>query len=89
MKKPIVAVSDHAIIRYLEKVQGVDIESIRRDIGRRIDTAHRRGEVIETLPVASGVIMDGFAYLIAGGVCVTVQPVKKAKVLIARVREDG
>lgn len=37
MKKPRHSVTDHAVLRYLERVQGMDIEAVRRGIGRRID----------------------------------------------------
>jgi hypothetical protein len=35
MKKP-VRVTDHAVLRYLERVGGFDIEGLRKDIQRRM-----------------------------------------------------
>jgi hypothetical protein len=64
MKKPRHPVTDHAVIRYLERVQGVDIEAIRREIGRVADKGIEAG--------AGGVISGGFVYRIAAGVVVTV-----------------
>jgi len=64
VKKPLHPVTDHAVIRYLERVQGVDIEAIRREIGRIADRGIAAG--------ASGVIIGGFTYRIAGGCVVTV-----------------
>lgn len=64
MKKPRHPVTDHAVIRYLERVQGVDIEAIRRRIGRVADQGVEAG--------ANGVISGGFIYRIADGVVVTV-----------------
>lgn len=36
MKKHRVIVSDHAVLRYLERVGGFDVEGLRRDIQRRM-----------------------------------------------------
>ena len=52
MKKPLHHVTDHAVIRYLELVEGVDIEAIRREIGRVADRGIEAG--------ANGVISAGF-----------------------------
>ena len=64
MKKPRHIVTDHAVLRYLERVEGVDIEAIRREIGRRADRAIGIG--------ASGVVCEGFVYRIIGGRVVSV-----------------
>lgn len=76
MKKPLHPVTDHAVIRYLERVVGMDIESIRREIGRRVDLAVQHG--------ASGAVVNGYVYKISTtGTVVTVmahsQPEKKTK----------
>ena len=34
MKKSIHPVSDHAVLRYLERVHGVDVEAVRREVDR-------------------------------------------------------
>lgn len=64
MKKPIVRVSDHAVLRYLERVGGFDIETLRLSIARRCETAYLAG--------ASSVLIEGHAFLIADGVVATV-----------------
>lgn len=56
MKRPRTHVSDHAIIRYLERVQGFDILRLKAEIGHRVDEAAQAG--------ASAVIIDGFSYQI-------------------------
>jgi hypothetical protein len=56
MTKPRVRVSDHAVLRYLERVGGFDIEALRRDIRDRVYKAADAG--------ASGVVVDGFRYCI-------------------------
>lgn len=64
MKKPQTRVSDHAVLRYLERVKGVNIEKLRRDIGHKAERAIDMG--------ANGAVSDGFVYRIEGGVVVTV-----------------
>lgn len=54
MKHPRTKVSDHAVIRYLERIEGMDIEELRRRIGHAVETA------VET--EASGVVIGGFSY---------------------------
>lgn len=71
MKRPRTAVSDHAIVRYLERVEGFDIAELRLTIARRVDYAANLG--------ASAVIIDGFRYVFAadeGGtpIVVTIEP---------------
>ena len=65
MKKPLHHVTDHAVIRYLEQVKGVDIEALLREIGRVADQGIEAG--------ANGVISGGFVYVLAGPTVVTVR----------------
>jgi hypothetical protein len=65
MKKPITKISDNALMRYLERVKGMDLEQLRREIGRKIDLAQEH-------PGASGVRVDGFTYKLQDGVVKTV-----------------
>lgn len=72
MKKSIVHVTDHALVRYLERVLLVDIESLRRRVGRQID---RR--LIDKLPSPSAVTLDGVSYKLRGNLVTTCVLVKK------------
>lgn len=58
-------VSDHALVRYLERTQGLDLDAVRREIGERV----RRGAEIG----ATGVLIDGYCYVIEANVVVTVR----------------
>lgn len=49
-----ITVSDHAVLRYLERVGGFDIDGLRRNIAERVGPAVRAG--------ATGVNIDGFAF---------------------------
>ncbi|MGP9788928.1 hypothetical protein [Roseinatronobacter sp. NSM] len=64
MKKSRVCVSDHAVLRYLERVQGMDIERLRREIGARVDHAAALG--------ACGIIISGFSYRIENNTVTTI-----------------
>ncbi|MCB1395930.1 MAG: hypothetical protein KDJ98_08150 [Rhodobacteraceae bacterium] len=70
MKHPRAHVTDHAVLRYLERVAGVDIEAIRCRIGRAVDRA--------ALPGATGVVIEGMSYRLQHAddraIVVTVRP---------------
>ncbi|TDE40947.1 hypothetical protein [Antarcticimicrobium sediminis] len=73
MKKPRHHITDHAVVRYLERVKGVDIDALRSQIGRKVDLAIEMG--------ANGAVSGGFVYRIEAGRVVTVvqhsQPERK------------
>lgn len=58
-------VSDHAIVRYLERVYGVDIAALRRRIEKTTDGARSQG--------ARAVVSQGVRYVLsAGGKVITI-----------------
>ena len=71
MKKPRHHVTDHALLRFMERAQGFDIEAIRRDLGRRIDAACAGHEG------HCGVTIDGFTFRIVDDRVVTVYDQKR------------
>ncbi|WP_333827731.1 hypothetical protein [Pararhodobacter sp.] len=71
MKHPRTRVTDHAVLRYLERVLKLDVETCRRDIGRKVDQAASQG--------ASAIIIEGMAYrMIHDAGVSTVVTVRKA-----------
>lgn len=71
MKSPRVTVSDHALLRYLERVGGFEIEALRRDIAARLVPFAGIGR--------GAVVIDGHAYVMdrnpeKGAVLVTILP---------------
>lgn len=72
MKKPTVIVTDHAVIRYLERVLLVDVEGLRRRIGRQVDR-----NLQDELPVPFAVVANGVRYRIRNGHVVTCLPKEK------------
>lgn len=71
MKKPIHTVSDHAVLRYLQRAHGVDVEGIRRDLGRRVDQAVGRMEFAAPTDCSAAHI-DGMTLILKGRVVITV-----------------
>ena len=70
MKKSVAHVTDHAVLRYLERVEGLDIERLRRLIGRRVDRAMEHEG-------ASGLVVGGVRYKLRGHAVTTVILVKR------------
>ena len=80
MKKSRVTVSDHAVLRYLERALGIDAEAVRRQIGKKVDAVMMEG--------ASGVVMDGITFRIVNGVVVTVMHRSRPDPRLGRQRRD-
>jgi len=68
----ILAVSDHALVRFLERAGGLDVEDLRErltiSLARAAEAAAALGAVDFTVKA------DGLSYLVCGGVVVTVLP---------------
>ena len=64
MKKPLYHVTDHALVRYLERVEGMDVEGLRGQIGRTVQMGIEQG--------AHGVISGGMVYRLEGHSVVTI-----------------
>lgn len=79
MKKPIVRVSDHAVVRYLERVKGMDVAGGRNEIGQKVD-------LCLDYPGASGVVVNGFSYKLQGNVVATVMPAHQPDIRTGRVK---
>ncbi|SDQ17845.1 hypothetical protein [Pseudovibrio sp. Tun.PSC04-5.I4] len=59
-----VPVTDHAVLRYLERVLDIDVQMVRRHIYRETENALQVG--------AKGLRRDGVRYVLEGGAVVTV-----------------
>lgn len=82
MKRSVAKVSDHAVIRYLERVMHLDVEALRAEIGRKVDKldAVERG--------ACGVIVDGLSFKIRDGVVTTVLSAHRPDMRTGRQRRE-
>jgi hypothetical protein len=66
----IVNVSDHALVRFLERAGGLDVESLRASLGASLSRAGKAAKAIGAGEFA--VKADGLVYVIERGVVVTV-----------------
>lgn len=62
--------SDHALLRYLERVKGVDVESARREI-------MTPSIVAAVKAMATSVLVNGARFLVREGVIVTIMETEK------------
>jgi hypothetical protein len=74
------AITDHAVVRYLERVRGVDIDAVRREIAARVATGLEAG--------ACGVLVEGMEYRIENGHVVTVQKARYPDKRTGKVRRE-
>jgi hypothetical protein len=72
MKHTRVQITDHAVLRYMERAMGLDVEALRQDLERKLDAAARCG--------ACGLTVDGVNFRIVDGVVTTVLEVNKRDV---------
>jgi len=76
MKKPVIHITDHALLRYLERVLGYDVETLRRQIGHEI-SARTSGD-------ATSVKMDGYQYRIENKAVVTITSLNRPNIRSGR-----
>ena len=69
MKRPI-RVTDHALVRFLERAGGLDVEPIRQMLSQSLDRAAEAAEQLGETKVT--VIGGGLRYVVCNGVLVTV-----------------
>ena len=74
MKKSEVHITDHALVRYLERAMGVDVEGLRRRIGRQVDMG-----ILDKMPVPDAVVVNGIRYRLHGKRVTTCMPVKQRR----------
>lgn len=68
----ILSISDHAVLRYLERSMGFDVEAVRNDMKQQVVHGLDRIEKSPELQAdCSGVQSNGITFRIVGGVVVT------------------
>lgn len=68
MKKRI-RISDHALVRYAERVLGVDLDPLRLQLAHELEEALDKAEALDG---ASAVIIRGYRFVLEDRVVVTV-----------------
>jgi hypothetical protein len=67
-----IAVSDHALLRHLERVEGIDIEAMRADLELSFSRAHAAADELGLRNYA--IRSRGVTYMVRGGTVTTVLP---------------
>ena len=70
-------VSDHALVMFLERAGGFDVELLRQSLQDSLERASAAASVIGT--VEYSIAADGLRYIIREGVVVTIEPLKTAR----------
>lgn len=65
MKRIPIKVTDHAAMRYLQRVMGVDLDAVKQIVAEQVHIA-------ETNNGATAVLSNGFRYVIRNGHVITV-----------------
>lgn len=71
MKRRPFNVTDHALVRYLERVKGMDMDALREEIAAQV---HAADQVPEGLPEPTGVVVGAFVFKLVGRSVTTVAP---------------
>jgi hypothetical protein len=72
VKKSIVHITDHALLRYIERVLEQDVERLRRQIGREIDA-----RLVDGLGKPRSVTVSGAIFRLTGKTVTTCIPTKR------------
>ncbi len=79
---PAAIVTDHALVRYLERVVGIDVEAHRREVAELVGVAVAHG--------AGALVRDGHRYCLSNAFVTTVKPVRRDPAFpVLRAIEDA
>lgn len=79
MTRQLPHVSDHALLRYLERMRGIDIEKARAEIAARVADGVQLG--------ASAVVSGGHRFTLSGNTVTSVVPVRSHVARLPRPHE--
>ncbi len=67
-------ISDHAVLRYLERRRGIDVKAARREMAVAVDTARMRDAVAFAGASAWSIRSGGMVYCLRGDLVTTCFP---------------
>ena len=68
-------VTDHAVLRYMQRQLGIDVEAVREDLARHFDNPHSKRLLEFAADTRCKITVgDGFTYCFDGGVMTTCYP---------------
>lgn len=68
-------ISDHALVRFLERCGGMDVEGVRADMSRSLARAHNAARQMGQSDYL--ITIDGSTYVVRGEMVTTVMPARK------------
>lgn len=71
-ENPSLQITDHAVVRYLERVVGLDIDSVRKDMIAKVPEDH----TYDSTPGFIKIDVDGLQYVIRDNIIISVIPTK-------------
>ncbi|WP_336802006.1 hypothetical protein [Kaistia sp. MMO-174] len=71
MTKRAISVTDHAVLRFMERVHDLDIDAIRQRIAERVERSVELATSLDGEGTVT-VVKDGFRYVVKGGTVVTI-----------------
>ena len=77
--------SDHVVLRYLERVRGIDVEAVRADIEGLFESATMQGVAEWTHGASFRVDLNGLVFCCRGNVVTTCYPKRRCE----KRRHDG
>ncbi|MTW19112.1 hypothetical protein GJ689_23210 [Rhodoplanes serenus] len=72
-----IRVSDHAVLRFLEREGGLDVEAVRRALAASVARAVVAAEAIDGRDYR--IVTDTSTFVVVSGVVVTVLPSRRAR----------
>lgn len=67
-------ISDHAVLRYLERRLGIDVDAVRREIAAEVDTPRMRDVADFAGETGWSIRLDGMVYCVRGRTVTTCFP---------------
>lgn len=67
-----ISITDHALLRFLERAKAIDIEQLRVDLEAQLVRGAVAAEALGQGHYT--IVLDGFRYVIVDGRCVTIVP---------------
>lgn len=73
--QPSLRISDHALLRILQRLGGVDVEGLRSSVAKELSGTFSKAQSIGEKEYVN--VSGGFAYVVADNTLVTVKPAPK------------
>lgn len=80
MKRSSIHITEHALLRFLERVKGIDVQAARAEITKTVERAEDHKSCL-------AVTSNGFRYVLMNGALVTIKRIDSKKGRAGRARQ--